>query len=202
MGAEESKPQPPPPTAKELKKKMTRSIDKMIREFNKDKFKLKAEAKKIERDLEKMVKNKEPRSSQKIIAMNLMKNRQFMAKYDMMEAKMKGVKIQIQQVATTEAMVGIMKGMGDLLGHATAQVDMGNIQGVIQDFNMKMEEQEGLNEMLEDAFEDEEEIEDEAVDDLIDNVTNKVNGGKGGGKNLVDNDKEENFSGMIDDLKK
>ena len=206
MGSDNSKPAPPPKTAKQLKKEMTRSINKMIREFARDKNKLKMECNRMQRELEKMVKNGEPKASQKIIAQNILKNRQFVAKYDMMEAKMKGVKIQVAQVSTTEAMVGIMKGMGDILGQATAQVNMGNIQAVIQDFNYKMEQQEGINEMLEDAFDaDEDEIEDDAVDDLLDNVTNKVNGGGGGGGMKVGNNTQTNgddFSKMIDDLKK
>ena len=205
MGADNSKPAPPPKTAKELKKEMTRSINKMIREFSRDKNKLKMECTRMQRELEKMVKNGEPKASQKIIAQNILKNRQFVSKYDMMEAKMKGVKIQVAQVSTTEAMVGIMKGMGDILGQATAQINMGNIQNVIQDFNYKMEQQEGINEMLEDAFDaDEDEIEDDAVDDLIDNVTNKVKPGGGGGglKNTNTATNEDDFSKMIDDLKK
>ena len=203
MGAEPSKPTVAPLTSKQLKKQMTRSIDRMIREFNRDKFKLKSESNKIQRELEKMVKNNEPKASQRIIAQNLLRNRQFMTKYEMMEAKMKGVKIQLAQVATTEAMVGIMKGMGDLLGKATAQVNMGNIQNVIQDFQYKMEQQEGMNEMLEDAFDDDDEIEDEAVDDFLDNVTNKVTGGgKGGRKDVIGPNKTDDFSDMIDALKK
>ena len=206
MGSDNSKPAPPPKTAKQLKKEMSRSINKMIREFARDKNKLKMECTRMQRELEKMVKNNEPKASQKIIAQNILKNRQFMNKYDMMEAKMKGVKLQVAQVSTTEAMVGIMKGMGDILGQATAQVNMGNIQNVIQDFNYKMEQQEGINEMLEDAFDaDEDEIEDDAVDDLLDNVTNKVNGGKGGGGMKNKNQEQTNtddFSQMIDDLKK
>ena len=206
MGSDNSKPAPPKKTAKELKKEMSRSINKMIREFARDKNKLKMECTRMQRELEKMVKNGEPKASQKIIAQNILKNRQFVSKYDMMEAKMKGVKIQVAQVSTTEAMVGIMKGMGDILGQATAQVNMGNIQNVIQDFNYKMEQQEGINEMLEDAFDaDEDEIEDDAVDDLIDNVSNKVNGGGGRGGMKVGNNtntNEDDFSKMIDDLKK
>ena len=206
MGSDNSKPAPPPKTAKQLKKEMSRSINKMIREFSRDKNKLKMECTRMQRELEKMVKNGEPKASQKIIAQNILRNRQFVGKYDMMEAKMKGVKLQVAQVSTTEAMVGIMKGMGDILGKATAQVDMGNIQNVIQDFNYKMEQQEGINEMLDDAFDaDEDEIEDDAVDDLLDNVTNKINGGKGGGGMKNTNQEDTNtddFSKMIDDLKK
>ena len=44
--------------------------------------------------LERMIKKKEPRASQRILAANMMKNKAFLTKYDMIEARMKGVKIQ------------------------------------------------------------------------------------------------------------
>ena len=67
------------------------------------------------------------------------------------------------QVSTTEAMVNIMKNMGKIMGKATDNLNMNNIQATIEDFNMKLEEQQGINEMLEDAFDDDEDIEDDHV---------------------------------------
>ena len=88
----------PPPvvqkTPKELQREMNRSIDRMIRDFNRDKMRVNMDVMKMKRDLEKMIKNGEPKNSQKIIAQNLIKNENFMKKYDALEAKMKGVKIQ------------------------------------------------------------------------------------------------------------
>lgn len=60
-------------------------------------------------------------------------------------------------------MVNIMKGMGQILGRATDAVNVNNVQYVIEDFNMKMEEQQGVNEMLSDAF-DSDEVE---TDDVV-----------------------------------
>ena len=74
---------------------MNRAVDRMLREFNRDKFKLKSDNKRAERELEKMVKNKESKQSQKILAQNILRNRQFITKYDTLEAKIKGVKVQL-----------------------------------------------------------------------------------------------------------
>ena len=81
-------------TPKELQREMNRSIDRMIRDFNRDKMRINMDVMKMKRELEKMIKNGEPKNSQKIIAQNLIKNENFMKKYDTLEAKMKGVKIQ------------------------------------------------------------------------------------------------------------
>lgn len=47
---------------------MNRAIDRMLREFNRDKFKIKSDNKRAEKELEKMIKNKDSKSSQKILA--------------------------------------------------------------------------------------------------------------------------------------
>lgn len=65
-------------------------------------------------------------------------------------------------MSTTQAMVEIMKGMGQIMGKATEAINVNNIQHVVEDFNMKMEEQEGVNEMLNDVMDqDEDEVDDE-----------------------------------------
>ena len=56
-----------------------------------------------------------------------------------------------------------MKGMGQILGKTAEGVNINNIQAVIEDFNFKMEEQQGINEMLEDAFDEDEEVVDDTV---------------------------------------
>ena len=59
-----------------------------------------------------------------------------------------------------------MKGMGTIMGKATDAINVNNVQNVIEDFNMKMEEQEGVNEMLNDAMDQDDDIVDDEVDSL------------------------------------
>ena len=87
-------PKAPEKTPKEMQREMSRSIDRMIREFNRDKMRINMEVMRMKRELEKMIKNGDSKNSQKIIAQNLLKNEAFMQKYDNLEAKMKGVKVQ------------------------------------------------------------------------------------------------------------
>ena len=64
---------------------------------------------------------------------------------------------------TTEAMVNVMKGMGQIMGKATDAINVNSVQRVIEDFNMKMEAQEGVNELLNDAMDDDEVTTDDDV---------------------------------------
>ena len=67
-------PPPAPKTTKELTREMNRAIDRMIREFGRDKFRLQSDITKAKRDLETSIKKKESRASQRILAQNVIKN--------------------------------------------------------------------------------------------------------------------------------
>ena len=60
MGGNNTKKEPEKPLS-ELIKEFKKGIDKMIRDFKREIMKLEADSKKIKKDIEKMVKNKEPR---------------------------------------------------------------------------------------------------------------------------------------------
>lgn len=60
MGGSNAKKEPEKPLS-ELIKEFKRGIDKMIRDFKREIMKLESDSKKIKKDIEKMVKNKEPR---------------------------------------------------------------------------------------------------------------------------------------------
>ena len=200
-----SPPKTPPKTTKELQREMNRAIDRMIREFGRDKFRLNADISKAERDLQTSIKKKEPRASQRILAQNIIKNRAFMQKFDLLEARMKAMKLQVAQVSTTEAMVSIMKGMGEIVGRTSENLNVNNIQAVIENFNMKMEESAGMQEVIDDAMADDEvDTNDADVDKYIDTVADKMGGGKGdGGMKVTDAAKVEgSFDNMLNDLKK
>lgn len=78
MGNSTPPPPPQPPkTVKELVKEFSRSINKLKREFNREIMRMEMAAKKMRADLEKSIKNKEPRSTQRMIAAQLLKNQQF-----------------------------------------------------------------------------------------------------------------------------
>ena len=200
-----TQPPVPPKTPRELQREMTRSIDRMVREFGRDKYKLQAEITRLKRDLEKAIKGKESKQTQRVFAQNILKNEANLRKYDMLEAKMKGVKLQVTQVATTDAMVGIMRGMADVLGKSTGNVNINNIQGVIEQFNVRMEEQQGVNEMLEDVVGGDEAVaEDADVDRYIDETVDRLGGGKGPGgqKAAVNESQTADFDQLLNELKR
>ncbi len=113
---------------------------------------------------------------------------------------MEGVKIQLANIATTQTLVETMKGVAGMLNKTSAAVNVNNIQNVIQDFNMQMEKQGVMGEMMEDAMDiGEDEIDDADADRLIDDIESGIGGG---GKKQVVAEMEDDFSKDLAELKK
>lgn len=150
----------------------------MIRESNRDSRRIEMEAKRMKKQLEKMVKKGEPKSSQRIIASNYLKKQKMINKYKGMAAKMEGVKIQIAGISTTQTLVETMSKMAHIMGKTSESVNINNIQGTITQFNMALEKQTAMGELVEDAMDmDEDDIDDADADALIDDIEGGIGGG-------------------------
>jgi len=185
----------------ELIKEFKKGIDRMIRDFKREIMRLEMDSKKIKKDIEKMVKNKEPKSSQRIMAQNYLKKQNMVKKYKGLEAKMEGVKIQLANIATTQTLVDTMKGVAGMLNKTSESVNVNNIQHIIQDFNVQMDKQQAMGDMMEDAMDmGEEDIDDADADKLIDDIENGIGGG--GKKQAVATEEMDDFSKDLAELKK
>ena len=122
-------------------------------------------------------------------------------KYKGLEAKMEGVKIQLANIATTQTLVDTMKGVAGILSKTSNQVNVNNIQQVITDFNMQMDKQTAMGEMMEDAMDmGDDDIDDTDADKLIDDIESGIGGG--GKKQVVAVEEMDDFSKDLADLKK
>eukprot|EP01015_Nassula_variabilis_P035463 TRINITY_DN8916_c0_g1_i1.p2 TRINITY_DN8916_c0_g1~~TRINITY_DN8916_c0_g1_i1.p2 ORF type:complete len:102 (-),score=36.12 TRINITY_DN8916_c0_g1_i1:5-310(-) len=69
---------------------------------------------KIRFDIKKMVEKKEPRSTVRIVAQQILKNNQLVKKYQRLDAQLSGALYQLNSAATTDALVGIMKDVSQI----------------------------------------------------------------------------------------
>lgn len=133
------------------------------------------------------------------MAQNFLKKQNMLKKYKGLEAKLEGVKIQIANIQTTDTLVSTMKNMAGMLNQSANSIDINNIQHVITDFNMQMEKNAVMGELLEDAVDmGDEDIDDDDADALIDQVA----GGGEGGQKLQQNDQQDQFANDLAALKK
>lgn len=171
----------------------------MVREFRREETRINRETKGITKQIKKMAKEGQPRSSQRILAQQILKKQNMIKKYQQLAAKLEGVKIQIANISTTQTLVDTMKNMAGMLGQTANAVDVNNIQHVITDFNVNLEKQNVMGEMMEDAMDmGDEEIDDADADALIDNIAG--DGPSGGGK-VLQQDTTQDIDNQLADLK-
>ena len=131
------------------------------------------------------------------MAQNYLKKQNMIKKYKTLEAKLEGVKIQIANIQTTDAMVNTMKNMAQIMGKSANSVDINNIQRTITEFNMNLEKQEAMGELVEDAMEmDQEEIEDQDADNLIDEIEGGLGGGGGQKQEVAQDDLADDLANL------
>jgi hypothetical protein len=160
-----------------MTKAAKKGLDGMIRDFRREIMRLELDSKRIKKDLEKKVKKGEPKQSQRILAQNYLKKEQMINKYKGLEAKIEGVKISLANITTSQALVETMKNMGTIMKKTADSIDVNNIQKVITDFNMQLEKNEVVSELVSDAMDqDDDEIEDTDADNLIDQLAGDQKG--------------------------
>ena len=202
MPSRKSKKAPPPPpepvkTVQEMTKEAKKGLDGMLREFRREIFRIEMDAKKIKKDLERMVKKGESKSSQRLLAQNYLKKQEMMKKYKGLEAKLEGVKISLANISSTQALVDTMNTMGTILNKTGKMVDVNSVQRTIMEFNTAYEKQNLVSEMVGDAMDvGEDEVHDADADQLIDQLN--ANKKAPQQKEQQDND----FMNKLEDLKK
>jgi len=203
MGNSNQKPEPPPPTVKELVKEFNKSIRKMRNEFTRTQNQLKMNNTKIQNEIKRMLQRNEPRANIRIVAKGLARNTAHIGKYQKLDAQLADVQFQLQNIATTDTMVNVMKEMTKILKINEGNLDMKNIQKTMGEFMMQMEKQEIISEQIQDVM-DEDGIDvesDEETDKIINEIEAQTRGG-GGQKEMK---KEENnlseFEAQLQGLK-
>eukprot|EP00825_Cyclidium_porcatum_P009611 TRINITY_DN1490_c0_g1_i5.p1 TRINITY_DN1490_c0_g1~~TRINITY_DN1490_c0_g1_i5.p1 ORF type:complete len:225 (+),score=61.06 TRINITY_DN1490_c0_g1_i5:257-931(+) len=180
MGGKPQKPLPPQEvkTPQQLIKEHTRTINKLRREFQKEINQLEMNNQKIKKDMENMIKKKEPKNNVKIIAQSLLRNNNFITKYQRLDAQLGNMIFQLQATGATTTLVDVMKSMNQILGKVSNNIDINNIQNVIEQFTQQVDQHEALGEQISDMLNmNETEIEDAEVDKQIAQVEISLQGG-------------------------
>ncbi|CAD8059855.1 unnamed protein product [Paramecium sonneborni] len=183
MGNKPPPPPQPPKTVKEMVKEFSRTIRKLQRDFNREIMRMEMQSKKLKTDLEKAIKAKEPKATQRMFAANLLRNQQYIQKYQRLDAQMNDVMFQLNSAATTETLVQVMTGMSKMMKQANSAIDVKNVQQAIEMFSIESEKQNFLQEQIGEIMNEEaDEYNDENADKYIQEVESKLAGaGTGGG---------------------
>jgi charged multivesicular body protein 2A len=167
-------------TPEELLRENQRTLNKAIRELDRERTKMEGHEKKLILDIKKMAKDNQI-DSVKIMAKDLVRTRKYVKKFILMKANIQAVSLKIQTLKSQNAMASAMKGVTKALQSMNRQMNLPQIQKIMQEFEKQSEimnmKEDMMNEVIDDAMgeEDDEEESEQIVNQVLDEIGVSLN---------------------------
>nr|CAG4650600.1 EOG090X0H8I [Sida crystallina] len=140
-------------TPDEMLRRNQRSLNKAIRDLDRERMKMEQQEKKIIADIKKMAKDGQM-DAVKIMAMDLVRTRRYVKKFMLMRANIQAVSLKIQTLKSQNAMAEAMKGVTKAMQSMNKQLKLPQIQKIMQEFEKQSEIMDMKEEMMSDAIDD------------------------------------------------
>jgi len=158
-------------TPEEMLRRNQRSLNKAMRDLDRERMKMEQQEKKIIADIKKMAKDNQM-DAVKIMAMDLVRTRRYVKKFILMKANIQAVSLKIQTLKSQNAMAQAMKGVTKAMQSMNKQLKLPQIQQIMQEFEKQSEIMDMKEEMMSDAIDDA--MGDEADEDESEAVVSQV----------------------------
>ncbi|XP_057303561.1 charged multivesicular body protein 2a-like [Hydractinia symbiolongicarpus] len=158
-------------TPEQMLRQHQRSLNKAIRDLDRERTKMENQEKKVIADIKKMAKEGQM-DAVKIMAKDLVRTRRYVKKFILMKANLQAVSLKIQTLRSNNAMAQAMKGCAKTMASMNKQLKLPQIQKIMMEFEKQSEIMDMKEEMMNDAVDDV--IGDEEDDEESDAVVNQV----------------------------
>lgn len=140
-------------TPEEMLRKNQRSLNKAMRDLDRERSKMEQQEKKIIMDIKKMAKDGQM-DAVKIMAKDLVRTRRYVKKFILMRANIQAVSLKIQTLRSQNAMAQAMKGVTKAMQNMNKQLKLPQIQKIMMEFEKQSEIMDMKEEMMNDAIDD------------------------------------------------
>ncbi|MCL4142440.1 UNVERIFIED_CONTAM: hypothetical protein GTU68_052961 [Idotea baltica] len=162
-------------TPEEMLRQNQRSLNKAMRDLDRERAKMEQQEKKIIADIKKMAKMGQM-DAVRVMAKDLVRTRRYVKKFIMMKAQIQAVSLKITTLKSQNAMAQAMKGVTRAMSNMNRQLNLPQIQKIMQEFEKQTEIMDMKEEMMNDAVDDamgDEEDEDES-DAIVSQVLDEL----------------------------
>lgn len=160
-------------TPKEILRQNQRSLAKAGRDLDREKGKLEQQERKLVADIKKTAKLGQVGAC-KIMALDLIRTRKYVQKFNTMKATIQAVELQIQTFSSNQQMAESMKGVAGALKSMNKSAKLPQMQKIMMDFERESEIMEMKQDVMDDALdevgEDEQEESEEIVAAILDEI--------------------------------
>jgi len=130
-----------------------RSLNRVIRDLDRERTRMEQQQKKIVIDIKKMAKDGQM-DAVKVMAKDLVRSKQYVKKMIMMKANIQAVSLKITTLKSQDAMMQAMKGVTKAMAQMNNRMKMPQLQKIMMDFERQSEMLDMKTEMMDDAVDD------------------------------------------------
>jgi charged multivesicular body protein 2A len=158
-------------TLKEILRENKREITRAVRELDREKVQLEREEKRLTMEIKKAARENQM-TAVKIMAKDLVRTRQHIAKFIEMRSHLQGAALKLQTVKSHEAMASAMQNTAKAMAKMNKHVNVQTITKMLADFERENARTEMMQEVMGDAMDDA--LADDDAEDEEDRVVNQV----------------------------
>jgi len=152
-----------------------RTLDRSIRELDRERQGLETQEKRLIVDIKKLAKQ-DQMGCAKIMAKDLVRTRHHIQKFYKMRTELQAVALRVQTLKSTQAMADSMKGVTKVMARMNRSMNLPQMQRIMMDFERQNQSLEMKGEMMSDAIDDafEEEGDEAESDQVIQRVFEEI----------------------------
>ncbi|KAI8835701.1 Snf7-domain-containing protein [Chytriomyces cf. hyalinus JEL632] len=148
-------------------KEHQRSLNKAVRDLDRERTKLETQEKKLISDIKKSAKANQMNAC-KVMAKDLVRTRRYIQKFYQMRTQLQAVGLRIQTMSSNQAMADAMRGVTKAMRSMNKAVNLPQLTQIMMDFEKESDMMDMKEEMMNDAIDDNiDEEEDEGESDAI-----------------------------------
>ncbi|KXS21339.1 Snf7-domain-containing protein [Gonapodya prolifera JEL478] len=162
-------------TPAELLRQHQRSLQRAMRELDRERAKMEASEKKIIQDIKKAAKDNQMNAC-KTMAKDLVRTRRYVQKFYQMRTQLQGVSLRIQTLRSNQSMSEAMRGVTKAMRMMNNQIKLPQVAQIMQEFEKESQmmdvKEEMMNEAIDGAMEDDEDEDEEerVVQEVFDEI--------------------------------
>eukprot|EP00611_Tribonema_gayanum_P015105 TRINITY_DN2689_c1_g1_i1.p2 TRINITY_DN2689_c1_g1~~TRINITY_DN2689_c1_g1_i1.p2 ORF type:complete len:248 (-),score=128.71 TRINITY_DN2689_c1_g1_i1:416-1159(-) len=160
---------------KEIMRENKRTINRAIRELDREKTNLEKQEKKIISEMKKAAAANQM-GAVRVLAKDLVRTRNYVTKFIEFRSHLQGVALKLEVVRSHEAMASAMKDVTKAMVQLNKQVNVPALQKIMMEFARENERQEMTSELMGDALDDvmNEEGDADAEDAIVNQVLDEI----------------------------
>ncbi|KAL0236539.1 hypothetical protein GEMRC1_003121 [Eukaryota sp. GEM-RC1] len=162
-------------TLEEQLKEHKRSIDRSIRELDRERAKLQRQEQQCIVEIKKMAKAGQTNAA-KIMAKDLVRTRKNVDKFYRMKTQLQAVSLRLQTLKSTQALTNVMQKTAQAMGKMNAQLNLPGLQRTMMQFEQQNEMMNSKQEMVDDTLDDvfAEDDEEEETEEVVNAVFQEI----------------------------